>query len=212
MAEIFYRGVRAAKREILRARLLHRRGRKDSGEASRRIMERLLAHKAYRGARTIMCYVSVEGEVQTEHLIRAMLAEGKTVSVPWCEPEGCSMHAAVITDFDHDLQKGHFDIPAPPASRLNLIDRAAIRLFIVPGIGFDLTGTRMGRGRGYYDRYLADLTPHACTIGLAFERQIVRFVPREKHDVQLDRIITEMREIDCGAIRRRAVCRDHDDL
>lgn len=61
--------------------------------------------------------------------------------------------------------------------------------FLVPGVGFDLTGARLGRGKGYYDRYLADKS--ALKIGLAWSEQIVDRIPVEHHDAQMDYIITE---------------------
>lgn len=61
--------------------------------------------------------------------------------------------------------------------------------FLVPGVGFDLSGARLGRGKGFYDRYFED--KGALTIGLAWSEQIVEKVPVEQHDFHMDFIITE---------------------
>lgn len=60
---------------------------------------------------------------------------------------------------------------------------------LVPGVGFDLSGARLGRGKGFYDRYLEKRAD--CKIGLAWSEQIVEKVPTEKHDSHMDFIITE---------------------
>lgn len=61
--------------------------------------------------------------------------------------------------------------------------------FLVPGVGFDLTGARLGRGKGYYDRFLED--KDVVTIGLAWTEQLVEKIPVEEHDFHMDFIITE---------------------
>lgn len=60
---------------------------------------------------------------------------------------------------------------------------------LVPGVGFDFKGARLGRGRGFYDRYLSD--KNVLTIGLAWTEQIVSKVPVEQHDCHMDFLITE---------------------
>jgi 5-formyltetrahydrofolate cyclo-ligase len=60
---------------------------------------------------------------------------------------------------------------------------------LVPGVGFDLSGARLGRGKGFYDRYLQD--KDVLTVGLAWSEQIVKKIPVEEHDIHMDYIITE---------------------
>lgn len=61
--------------------------------------------------------------------------------------------------------------------------------FLVPGVGFDLSGARLGRGKGYYDRYLSET--QSLKIGLAWTEQLVERIPVEQHDCFMDYIITE---------------------
>jgi 5-formyltetrahydrofolate cyclo-ligase len=68
-------------------------------------------------------------------------------------------------------------------------------LVIVPGIAFDLRGHRIGYGNGYYDRLLKRI--HAPSIGLAFDEQVVDFIPNKFHDVAVDKVVTEKRVIKC---------------
>ncbi len=67
----------------------------------------------------------------------------------------------------------------------------SIDLIAVPGVAFDASGRRLGRGGGYYDATLAQLPAGAVRVGLAFEVQIVPSVPDEQHDATLDTVVTE---------------------
>ena len=70
-----------------------------------------------------------------------------------------------------------------------------VDLIIVPGVGFDSCGNRIGHGKGYYDKLLKN--SKASTIGLAFEFQVIEKIPSEKHDVSIDMIVTEKRILRC---------------
>ena len=70
-------------------------------------------------------------------------------------------------------------------------------MILVPGIGFDKKGSRIGHGKGYYDNLLKN-SNRAVHIGLAFECQIVKCIPTQNHDIPVDKIVTEKRIIDCS--------------
>ncbi len=85
---------------------------------------------------------------------------------------------------------GPFWIPEPkPACAQIPLD--ALKLVLVPGVAFDLCGRRLGRGRGFFDRLLAEAGGLKC--GIAFDEQIVPAIPVESHDVQMDFILTPTR-------------------
>ena len=187
----------------LRSALLRKRGRltpECRGQMSLCIGNRLRTLADYRHGRAIMFYVSVRGEVETQQLIRVSLEKGARVSVPWCDRENGTISAAEIKDCDRDLVAGCFNIPAPPGDRLSVVPVENINLFIVPGVGFDWRGVRLGWGRGYYDRFLAGANPRAVKIGLAYEAQVLTTIESRPNDVLMDKIITEDRVIDCGKI------------
>lgn len=73
--------------------------------------------------------------------------------------------------------------------------RRGFDLVVVPGVAFDSMGRRLGRGHGYYDRFLADLSGSVVTVGLAFSRQLVPEVPVDAWDVPVDAVVTEDRAI-----------------
>jgi 5-formyltetrahydrofolate cyclo-ligase len=96
------------------------------------------------------------------------------------------------------------DIPEPVATRSRAMKLNEIDIEIIPGIGFDLKGNRIGYGSGYYDKLLSHKSMrhskkggHFATVGLAFEEQIVKRVPSEPHDIRVDMIITDQRLIRC---------------
>lgn len=76
------------------------------------------------------------------------------------------------------------------------IPLAHIDMVIVPGLGFDLAGNRIGRGRGFYDRFLAHRDWHGVACGLSLETQVVEQVPVSEHDVPIHMLVTD------AAVRR----------
>jgi 5-formyltetrahydrofolate cyclo-ligase len=73
-----------------------------------------------------------------------------------------------------------------PGKALALKDLDAV---IVPGLAFDRLHNRLGRGAGYYDRFLCTLPKHVITVGLAFDFQLTESLPTEAHDMRLQQII-----------------------
>jgi 5-formyltetrahydrofolate cyclo-ligase len=81
-----------------------------------------------------------------------------------------------------------FGIGEPTGEEFTNLD--AVELIMVPGVAFDRTGNRMGRGRGFYDRLLKS-TPNATKIGLAYDFQMMDAIPTEPHDVKMNLVITD---------------------
>jgi 5-formyltetrahydrofolate cyclo-ligase len=75
-----------------------------------------------------------------------------------------------------------------PAAVCNVADLKRLDLILVPGVAFDWHGRRLGRGKGYYDRLLAEVSGTTC--GVAFDQQLVATIPVEPHDVHLNCILT----------------------
>ena len=88
-----------------------------------------------------------------------------------------------------DLKPGRFGIPEPKAKRARAGNPKNLDLVVVPGLGFDRRKGRLGRGEGYFDRFLKK-TGKTRRIGLAFQEQIVDFIPMQAHDVRVHQIIT----------------------
>ena len=87
------------------------------------------------------------------------------------------------------LLPSRWGLREPAEDPASLMDPAVIDLILIPGMAFDLSGGRMGRGRGHYDRFLPRLRPDVSKVGICFSEQLVSAVPLEPHDVLLDFVI-----------------------
>lgn len=155
-------------------------------ELSLSVLSRLTANERFRRAHTLLMYHSLPDEVRTHALVEQMAEAGKRVLLP-----------AVVGDADmilreytgpQDLAEGNFHILEPtgkvfPPERYHEIDLA-----LVPGMAFDHEGNRLGRGKGYYDRFLGRL-PGLYKIGICFPFQRLEHIPTEPTDIRMDEII-----------------------
>ena len=132
----------------------------------------------------ILLYSALPDEVPTQALMDELVEHGKTVLLP-----------RVINDTDmelrrytgpQDLQEGAYGIMEPTGELFT--DYEAIGVAIIPGMAFDANGHRLGRGKGYYDRFLSRV-PYIYKIGLCFSWQIVDCVPSDEHDIMMDKVI-----------------------
>ena len=141
---------------------------------------------------TPFIYCSYRSEVETTGILHWALARKKRVSVPLTLPATRQLQARVISDPQIDLAPGYRGIPEPLAQTdKNLVEPGSLEVAIIPGVGFDRRGHRLGYGAGYYDRFLALEAPQALRIGLAYTCQLVPELPTEPHDVPMDILITE---------------------
>lgn len=136
------------------------------------------------GASFIMAYYSLSDEVCTHQLIDELVAEGKTVLLPKVlddETMELRRYQSVA-----DLSEGAFHIMEPVGEPF--IDYDQVEIALIPGVAFDAEGHRLGRGKGYYDRFLQSL-PAVRKIGVCFDFQKVESVPSEAHDVVVDVVV-----------------------
>ena len=164
-------------------------------EKSKQIKDTLFNLQEFKKADTILFYVSYDNEVSTHDMIKKCLSYGKNVVVPISNKEDNSLTLSKIEKWA-DLKPGSFDILEPKKDKTKEVSIYDIDLTIIPGVGFDEQGFRLGQGFGYYDKLLKNST-NAITVGLAFEIQIVEKIPIEPHDLPVDLIITEKRVIRC---------------
>ena len=169
----------------------------DSLGISKRIATRLMSMPVVVEAEAVAFYVNVGDEVQTELAIRKCLFDSKRVSVPVVQ--GNDLRLFEIRSLD-ELEPGTFRVPEPKfavqSREERHIDPKSLDLIIVPGLGFDDRGGRIGYGRGFYDRLLRS-APDTFTVALAFECQILEKVPMCENDMPVHCVITEDRLIDC---------------
>lgn len=187
------------KKTDLRKKLLKKRDR--IGSAIREEKEALIIKKFFRvsefkKAKSVLFYASFRSEVETLSCLQTVIKRGKRVALPKVDKKYRCLRIYEIKDVS-ELVSGHIGIPEPGVLRGREIDLKNFDLVVVPGVGFDIHGNRIGYGAGYYDKLLSGLKKHITTIALAFEEQIVPNVPNEGHDVKIDKIVTEKRVINC---------------
>lgn len=163
---------------------------------SRALTDMITSTEMYQDAQYILTYLSSGNEVDTWELVRRSLKDGKKVYAPKILSEE-TMEFYEVDDINH-LKKNKMGIYEPDESPAALfpyqihisLDRAQQCIMFVPGLAFDGKLRRLGRGRGYYDRYLRRLRKK-MSIGLAFNEQMVQEVPADSRDETLDLIVTE---------------------
>lgn len=148
---------------------------------SEKILQRLAEHSRFLQSDKVMLYASLPDEVQTLDFIENW-RNRKTIILPTVV--GDDIIPVELAD-NVVFAEGDFHIPEPQSHPYT----GEFDLIVVPGMAFDANGHRLGRGRGYYDRFLA-LHPQVYTIGLCFDFQLLPDVPSEPHDRIIDEIIT----------------------
>lgn len=143
----------------------------------------------WRNASSTLCFAPLGGEPDLMPLLEETWAGGKVVALPFFDSQ-TGLYSARAVSRRSELVPGQFGVLEPgagcPAVPLNQLD-----LVLVPGVAFDLGGRRLGRGKGFFDRLLAEVRGHKC--GVAFDTQIVAEVPEEPHDIRVDSILTPTR-------------------
>ena len=178
------------KKEIRKELLetLNNQSREEALKKSKIIKEKLFSLPEFKKAKFVMLYASKKEEVNTEELIDGALEMGKRVALP----RRTSQETVIpkeITNRHTDLEKSTYEIHEPRESQKN-VWLNEIDLIVVPGVAFDIKNRRLGRGKGYYDRFLKNLPRNDLTIGLAFDFQIVKSLPQDSHDIPVSTVIT----------------------
>ena len=152
--------------------------------ASNNIADKLFELNEYRSARILFAYNSFGCEVITDAIIENALNSGKTICVPRVEKERMQ---AVIIDKNTEYCANEWGIMEPLSEAS--IDPCTIELSLIPLFGFDRRLNRLGRGKGFYDRFLVNLPTKK--IALAYSVQESPSVDTGAYDIKVDKIITE---------------------
>lgn len=159
---------------------------------SARVCERVVESDEFQEAPSVLAFWALASEPDVSGVVDAALASGKTLALPSASWGDGGMVARRWDGDRSRLVETRFGI-FEPTRECETIEE--VGLVVVPGLGFDESGGRLGRGGGFYDRFLSGLREGASTIGVAFEAQIVERIPIEPHDVRVRAIATERRLI-----------------
>lgn len=141
---------------------------------------------------TVLAYLAMEHEASCDEVINLALREAKEVYVPLVQGEMLRFYG--ISGLEGPWNTGSFGIREPYPDKGRLLDTAGIHgrmLVLVPGLAFDPQGGRLGRGKGYYDRFLTSLSGAVFTVGICMARQKVAQVPMGPGDVFMDALVSE---------------------
>jgi len=179
-------------KHIIRKEIIGRlraQGPEERARKSSLIKGKLFKLEEFKKAKRVMFYVSTDEEVSTKEMISETLKMGKKVCVPITFEEEKRIEAGEIDD-SCVLRKGPYGIYQPEGCDIKPVNKEKIDLVVVPGVAFDRCNVRLGRGHGYYDRFLKDLPDSTKTVALAFDFQVVEAVPKDSHDIPVSKIIT----------------------
>lgn len=157
---------------------------------SKKIEESILSNKVFKDSENILFYSAMKQEVQTLSLMRKALKQKKKVYLPKVKTLEKKLEVYEVKDLKKDLLKGYRGILEPRALKSRKAQASILDFILVPGLGFTRGGKRLGRGGGYYDRFLKR-TKKAYKLGIAFKEQIKRDLPLSKQDICVDRVITD---------------------
>ncbi|ABK43235.1 5-formyltetrahydrofolate cyclo-ligase [Magnetococcus marinus MC-1] len=183
--------MRDEKKEALRKTLLAWRGALDPAwraSANAAAVAHLLSHAWLGQAERVALYCAIRGELDPAPLLAPLWQMGKILYLPRLEA-GASQIRFARHQQGEVWQRGPFGIPQPGPDRAQ-IEPGAVDLMLVPLVGFDAQGGRLGYGGGFYDRTLAGQRPKLL-VGLGFAGQQVEHLPRADHDIPLDAVVTE---------------------
>jgi 5-formyltetrahydrofolate cyclo-ligase len=167
--------------------------------ASASIQARLGAQAIWERAQTILFYAPMAGEPDIYPLFLEALAAGKTAALPRFSPDDGHYEACQVQEASSQLRTAAFGVREPTSECL-VLDLKRLDLVLVPGLGFSFNGYRLGRGKGYYDRLLAEISGFKC--GVAFDWQVTVEIPVESHDIRLDCVLTPTRWLEMACERR----------
>lgn len=163
-------------------------------EASRNACARIEADRRFAGASSVMLYMPLRSELDVTPLAMAALRQGKRVSVPRTDAATGTLTPIGVDSLDGDAMREDAMGVRTPASGAEVAPES-LDLVVVPGVAFDRAGHRLGRGAGYYDRFLSRIAAHTATAGICFDEQLVDAVPHGEHDRRVDCVFTPSHSI-----------------
>ena len=184
--------VSSLKQDIRKAAHENRRNQPDKDAVSVQIVDRFMALPEYSAAKTVMFYVDVRDEVRTRQALPMAIQSDKRIVIPYCVDGELELFHLESMD---ELDIGMYKILEPKVA-LRTVAAKSFRpedldLIMVPGVAFDRNGGRTGHGKGYYDKLLEHARQNTPLVALAFECQMFPEIPCERHDIYMDKVVTE---------------------
>ncbi|MDR2643030.1 MAG: 5-formyltetrahydrofolate cyclo-ligase [Planctomycetaceae bacterium] len=156
------------------------------------LLQQLPAFKKAEMDNSLMVYLDIQNEAETTRFIKL------PVIVPFCQVEEIVPFRLFSLD---ELEVSIYDVLEPKTKlrekQERILTPESVKVVIIPGLAFDVAGNRLGRGKGFYDRFISKLTKSTITIALCYEFQILESIPVTASDKSVNIIVTENRIIYC---------------
>ncbi len=159
-------------------------------EKDERILSRVMKLPEYARAKTVLCYVSTQTEVNTHKLIELAIADGKTVAVPYCVDGTRDILFYQIHSLSQ-LSSRTFGVLEPNPQTSRLIENFKDSICILPGLAFDMAGFRLGYGGGYYDRFLSQKYT-GTTVGISYSECCITAIRHGRYDIGCNLLVTDL--------------------
>lgn len=151
------------------------------------VAEKIAAESCYQNAKTVLAYMAMPGELDLQELYRLALLQGKNIAYPVWDGEGGMI--AAIADENH-METDRYGAQEPSFVHARIVIPQNIDLVIVPGLGFDAAGYRLGNGSGQYANFLP-LCENACKMGVAFAEQVLPRIENGASLSKMDIVVTD---------------------
>jgi 5-formyltetrahydrofolate cyclo-ligase len=159
---------------------------------SAKACDNLINTKEFQNAGTVLLYYPTKNEISPLPIFELCLKMGKAVAFPVCQTKDSTLIFKTVNT-KNSLKRGNFGIFEPDEScKVATIDKDT--LCIVPALAFSKDGQRIGYGKGYYDRFLADFD--GISVGFSYSMFVCEHLPHGRHDVPLDMIVSESEVLD----------------
>lgn len=186
------------KGEMRREAYDRRAAQENKNEVSVEAVNRFMALEEYQAAETIMWYIHCRSETRTkDQLVEEVNKKEKTIIVPYCTVDENGENKLGLWRMEslEEMVVGKWNILEPPKELWGNPDKEVqpedLDLVMVPGVGFDREGGRMGNGQGYYDRLMERVKPECKLIALCYECQLFDRILTAPHDIYMDKVVTE---------------------
>jgi len=174
-------------KKALRAMVLANRSKDLAGKTERQFADALLRISSLQNLKRIGCYLSFGSEPATDLFIELAKAQGMEIACPRVQPDG----QMVMASLEDETKASELGFREPTGE---IIQAKDLDLIIVPALAIDYQGRRLGRGAGYFDRYLKDF--FGSTVGLVYDAEFVAEVPSLNHDAPVGWVITQTQTIE----------------
>ncbi|XP_030749794.1 5-formyltetrahydrofolate cyclo-ligase [Sitophilus oryzae] len=177
------------------AKRLENLSREEICRQSKVVFDKLVNLPVFKNSKRISVYLSMNTEVDTEHIVRRIFEQGQLCFVPRYSKSGMQMVRLLsMEDWENlPLTKWHIKQPLLKENREDALETGGLDLVICPGVAFTKDGHRLGHGGGYYDKYLRNLQINQSngisTVGIGLKEQIVDEIPVEDTDLLIDTIL-----------------------